>query len=770
MPASFNKYLDCELQPNGRFRITFTAPGYSPITNLGVQVRLHQGKEPVTLTEPVAVQVVDGLDAPIPAGLPDHQVSLWVQVAVLPDSPLFHWRAGIVNQTEQVLTVDRIDLLNLASEESRLDGLGLPCPVAVGSFYSNAFSSWAYTGSYPLDGQMRKTHLGGLQAAHLFNTSTPQPTRRGEFSADMYGVVFDRTSRKGMLAGFLSQQETFGSISMVTRKGNTNLHMWANGDGVQLYPGGRFITDWAVLLPVDGPQPFPMDEYVQAVADFHGISTPRPAPDGWCSWYMFYTKVTADQVRDNLRSIQASDASLPLDLVQIDDGFETQVGDWFSFLPTFPDGVAPLAREIKAAGKIPGLWLAPFIVSPKSQLWKTRPDWLIKDKHGRPASAGYNWERINGGLDLTVPEALDYACDVVRTASQEWGFPYLKLDFLFAGALSGVYADPTVTRAQALRRAMQAIRRAVGPQTYLLGCGAPMGSVLGLVDSMRIGADVSGSWYPKFNGVSAIIRNEPHFPSAVNAIHNVVTRAHLHRKWWINDPDCLLVRDDTDLTLAEVQTLTTVIALTGGAYLLSDDLPRLSVERRQMAEVCLPLIGERAQVVDLFDEERPSILRLPVHTVNENWMLEAHINWEDKPVTTVLTAPEGEGEVWMRSFWTGQVGRMMPGTKMPMRVPPHGVCLMAIRQAKPNEPVYIGSDLHISQGMEVASFVADESSIEVMLSLPRTCSGEMVISTVKPVSEVLVEGKPTDWRDLGAGMAAVSIKDCHQSLVRLRYK
>ena len=45
-----------------------------------------------------------------------------------------------------------------------------------------------------------------------------------------------------------------------------------------------------------------------------------------------------------------------------------------------------------------------------------------------------------------------------------------------------------------------------------------------------------------------------------------------------------------------MQTLATAIAMTGGSLLLSDDLPKLPEERLRIAEVLLPVIGERARV------------------------------------------------------------------------------------------------------------------------------------------------------------------------------
>jgi alpha-galactosidase len=181
-----------------------------------------------------------------------------------------------------------------------------------------------------------------------------------------------------------------------------------------------------------------------------------------------------------------------------------------AFSPSFPDGVAPLASEIRTAGFTPGLWLAPFIVDPSSQLARQHPEWLLRSRFNRPVNAGYVWNRLNTALDITRPEALAYASEVVQTAVHTWGFPYLKLDFLYAAALPGNYYDPTRTRAQALRQGLQALRLAAGPQTFLLGCGCPLGPAIGLGCHV-IGADVAriGN-QPEWGQV--LFRSEPDYP------------------------------------------------------------------------------------------------------------------------------------------------------------------------------------------------------------------------------------------------------------------
>ncbi len=103
-------------------------------------------------------------------------------------------------------------------------------------------------------------------------------------------------------------------------------------------------------------------------------------------------------------------------------------------------------------------------------------------------------------MDMSHPAAKDYIRKVIDNAVNSWGFPYLKLDFLYAATLPGKHYDPSLTRAQVYDQAMSVIRDAAGKDTYLLGCGAPFGATIGHVDAMRIGTDVASNWKPKYQG------------------------------------------------------------------------------------------------------------------------------------------------------------------------------------------------------------------------------------------------------------------------------
>ncbi len=737
---------------------------------------------------------------------PDKNGLIYTFTFALPENhPLFLWKLSIENQGKHAVEIDRLVLLRagffpkktLLPEPGYVSlrknippsGYGVirphPDPGEI-AFFSNGWQSWSHTGVFGPDDRYRNTRLGFISAPMWYNAGTPRPKKAGHFASDMFGVLGDRQHRTGILAGFLSQKQHFSSLETRCDSVYPALSLWANGDHARLDPGAQITTDWAAIQFVNIDAPDPLGPYLDAVAREHGIqssvfsfqssvsslqssisSLQSPISNlqssaGWCSWYHFFQDITADKMRTNLQAATEMRPAVPLQLFQIDDGFEAQIGDWFDFSPGFPEGVAPLASEIRAAGLTPGLWLAPFIVHPKSKLARQHPDWLLRNRWRLPVNAGFVWDAFNRSLDLTHPEALDYAYQVVSTAAREWGYPYLKLDFLYAAALPGRYRDRTKTRAQVLRMGLEALRQAVGPDTTLLGCGCPLGSGIGLVDAMRIGADVAPDWMPAFHGHKGSFRDEPAMPAARNAIQNTLTRAPLHRRWWINDPDCLLLRPDSDLTLDEVQTLATAIALTGGPVLLSDDLPNLPPERLRIAEQLLPLIGETPRVLDWFDAPTPRLLRLDLENVTGVWHLLAIFNWDDKPADTTLPLEkfdlDPDGDYFARSFWGGTTARIGGGVLTLGRIPAHGVRLLSLRSLPPGSPAasgemwgaaYLGSDLHISQGLEVAAWLATPNGVRLRLERPGKARGEIELALPRLPEQVIFNQRSVDCQPAG---------------------
>ncbi len=716
-----------------------------------------------------------------------------LEFALSQEYPLFLWRLRLTNQGARPVYLQKLEMLRagffpqrkLLPNPGRLAMRYLTKPLGYGTvrphpnpgepgFFSNGWQSWSFTGAYGRRDRYRHTRLWPFAAPLWFNPGSPRPRRRGHFVSEMFGVLGDRAHRRGILAGFLSQKQHFGTLeAYIGDPLYPALSLWAHGDDARLDPGATLTTDWAVIQFVEIDDPDPLGPYIEAVAREHSVTTDhRPPEAGWCSWYYFFQDIDAGKIRTNLKAAQETREEVPLDLIQIDDGFEAQVGDWFEFGAGFPKGVAPLAKEIKQAGFTPGLWLAPFIVHPRARLARRHRGWLLRNRWGLPVNAGFVWNAFTRALDLTHPEALAYACDVVRTAAREWGYPYLKLDFLYAAALRGHYRDRTKTRAQVLRAALEALREAAGPETTLLGCGCPIGSGIGLVEAMRIGADVAPSWEPRFMPPHLLFRNEWNMPATRNALQNALARAALHNRWWVNDPDCLLLRPDSELTLAEVQSLATAIAMSGGALLLSDDLPQLPTERLRIAAQLLPLIGKRPRVVDWFDETDPRLLRLDLENATGRWHLLAAFNWTNRPCRETLPLAAFElplGEYLAREFWNGDVFTVS-GESLPLReIPPHGVRLFALRPRTPGEPQYLGGDLHISQGLEVTQWsVHPREGVRFALERPGRVRGEVLLALPRPPRAVTLNEQPITWSEAGEGIYCLPVAFNHMGKIRVR--
>jgi len=161
-------------------------------------------------------------------------------------------------------------------------------------------------------------------------------------------------------------------------------------------------------------------------------------------------------------------------------------------------------------------------------------------------------------------------------------------------------------------------------------------------------------------------------PSALNAIRNTMTRWWMHGRLWQSDPDCLLVRSEkTALTEDEVRTLATVIAMSGGMVLDSDDLTRLSNERRQWLSMLLPPWGKAARPLDLFESE---IARLVELNCDSHRMLGV-FNWGDATARVEAPLPAGRFEIF--DAWSCDYLGAGEGC-VAFELPAHGCRLVAL--------------------------------------------------------------------------------------------
>ena len=80
-------------------------------------------------------------------------------------------------------------------------------------------------------------------------------------------------------------------------------------------------------------------------------------------------------------------------------------------------------------------------------------------------------------------------------------------------------------------------------------------------------------------------------PSASNMLRNSITRLSMHGRWWINDPDCIILRNATEFSLNELHAIAVVKALSGGPLVISDSLSAVPEERMQIVKQLIPPSG-----------------------------------------------------------------------------------------------------------------------------------------------------------------------------------
>ncbi len=672
-----------------------------------------------------------GLEAAFEMTPLTRQLGARLRVRLYTDQPFIALQLGVTNHSTQPLAIESFSPLHAVPRDKGAVRLGAPArPLA---FFKNGYQAWSFAGARRDDQFDVKTRLAPVTSPQTLNLLAPRSSKRGVFWGDMFTLLGNVASGVGLVAGQLTSADQFTAIGADCRLNRSALQVVCQADGVTLAPGADMTSEWIYVELADVRRDDPLANYTTAVARQMNARVPPAVQAGWCSWYYFFTQVREADFAANLDAIARLQDELPLQVIQLDDGYQSDVGDWLLINAKFPHGLAWLAEQVKMSGLTPGLWIAPFIVKPTARLESEHPEWLLQNAHGRPISSGYNWWQWTHALDTTHPGAQEYVRQVIDTAVHHWGFPYLKLDFLYAAALPARRHDPSVTRAQALRKGLELVRQTAGDETFLLGCGCPLGPGIGVFDANRIGPDVAPTWRPRVFGTGLIFGKEDTLPSARNAIRNTLARSAMHGRWWHNDPDCLLVRseskaDEIGLTEDEVYSLASVIGLSGGLVLSSDDLPALPAERRRLIAALLPPLGQSAAPLDLLENELPELYVLRVARNWGEWTIAGLFNWSDAPARRVLDVarlglvPSSTYHVF--DFWRERYYRLSGGQMAFEAVPPHAGHVLSIRPIC-NEPHVIATTFHITMGGEISSFKPSEGLCQATVELGRSARGHL---------------------------------------------
>ena len=430
-----------------------------------------------------------------------------------------------------------------------------------GLFFANGYQSWSTSKEYSRDEKMTGVtplafssslkNLAGISSECRFCDDIKTT---GVFCSHCYTYI--RHNDEIDLFGSLSEKNGF-TVFYADMNLNT-LEIAKDACGASLKGGEKYtLFDIAVIKGK-------YDEVFDKYFDLFGVLAPRVSHmAGYTSWYNYFQKINEDIILRDLNALDSVNDSV--NVFQIDDGYETFVGDWLDPNPEkFPHGMGYIADEIHKKGYKAGIWLAPFNVQIKSRIYKEHPDWVIKDADGKPLLGCAGW----GGaytLDIYNEEARAYIRSFFDVVLNDWGYDMVKLDFLYSQCL---YPRNGKSRGAIMCEAMAFLRECCGDK-IILGCGVPLGAAFGYVDACRIGCDVdlkySGKYYNKLG-----INNE--IPSAQNSIINAMYRRHLNGRAFCSDPDVFFLRySNLKFNMNQKILLGGINHIFGGVLFVSDN-------------------------------------------------------------------------------------------------------------------------------------------------------------------------------------------------------
>ena len=414
-----------------------------------------------------------------------------------------------------------------------------------------------------------------------------------------------------------------------------SLQVVVDTEGLELRPGETWeLEEFTFQKAADRGQM--LEALGRRLAKNHPPLQFAAPPAGWCSWYCFGPRVTAQQVLDNLDFIAKNEPNLKY--IQIDDGYQPAMGDWLETGKAFGGDVQGVLRKIKERGFEPAIWVAPFIAEEKSNLFQQHPDWFVKGADSKPLRSdrvtfgGWRSIKEKGGwyaLDGTHPDTQRHLETVFRTMRNDWGVTYFKLDANFWGAMhGGGYYDPRATRIEAYRRGMWSVIKGAGG-AFILGCNHPIWASMGLIHGSRSSNDIKRSW-------DRFVRT---------ARENLSRNWQNGRLWW-NDPDAVCLTGD--LPQNEFEFHATAIYATGGMILSGDDLTKISPDRLAMLKKLLPPQPVAASFAD-------DSLRVGMIEQKNGARTVCVFNWEEAPQTTSFDLPRA---CEIHDLWSGvELGR-----------------------------------------------------------------------------------------------------------------
>jgi hypothetical protein len=372
------------------------------------------------------------------------------------------------------------------------------------------------------------------------------------------GLLGSDWNHSGFFFGFTAPGAAFGELGMRTAATQPSFFLAVLLDAIRLDAGKSRVLETAVIAHGDAQNE--LCHWIGLCRDALGPARVRPPLVGYCSWYQVVANVQPADIRRAIAGF-ASFATPPGGrTIQIDDGYQVMPGDW-SGRGQWKEPLNQLPKQMRDAGFIPGIWVAPTAIHESHPIVTAHPDWLQRNAKGEFCVVFHNWANFNGMthaktyfLEPDHPQARHFIFKSLHDLRAQ-GWDYFKIDFAYTVSSDRVKYDPTKTTYQSLRDQWQLFRDALGNDALINSCNGGMWRyTIGRVDISRIGGDIGGN-----------------IGQLRHTLAEMMLRAHANGVWFQCDPDVFYLRKEKSrLNFEQSHILTGTQGLLGTAFLTSD--------------------------------------------------------------------------------------------------------------------------------------------------------------------------------------------------------
>ncbi|MGI6461214.1 MAG: alpha-galactosidase [Candidatus Hydrogenedentales bacterium] len=560
----------------------------------------------------------------------------------------------------------------------------------------------------------------------LQNTSPfaglPQTTSitQGEGESLWYLAGFNPVSRQSLIAGFVTSDTGYGSITLGRSKKAkaSSLNQFSAAcyfdPPVEVMPGGKVQSEVLYISVAEKTPLEGLERYGHAVAAVNEVPVRKPPlPHGSTALSKTHGDLSEEAIRREMDVLEADLLRYGWNNVAIGMGWESAPGDWEPDPATFPQGFAPLVQEIHARGLTASLYIDPFVVPAESSLAASHPDWLAPVASWAVPLLPENAHI----LDITVPEAEAYIRDLFQKIGSQWGFDSIEGVQITRGILAAEsFADASLTRADVLRMAISAVDQGLGPGKGFAAMGAQ--------STLHVRADAVGT----LDGVVPLWQGDAEHPGFQEVLQSTALRyffsPYLYAPYmgpaYFNTPG--LAKRWPEFTLDSLTTeqstaWLTAMAINGSVMKIGNRFAELNADQKDILSRLLPTLPWTARPLDLFESNLPAVWSAQLRTKAGDWHYAAVFNGS---TSEQHTATLYLGELGMNpqsvytvyDYWNDQFHGLAQG-QLNVQAPPGGVRLLGFRLYE-KRPLLVASTTHFTQGaLETASLEWDAPAREL---------------------------------------------------------